>query len=94
MTETDKEYKTKDYTRKAIKDYWTRKREDPVFMEETKKKRHEYYESKKAHIKERSKGYYERNKEAIKQKRKERLEADALKLQESLGGDSPLSPSS
>ena len=84
MTETDREYKTKDYTRKAIKDYWARKRQDPEFMEQTKKKRHDYYESKKAHIKERSKEYYERNKEKIRQKRKDKLEAQALKLQETI----------
>ena len=84
MTEPVKDYKTKDYTRKAIKDYWARKRQDPEFMEQTKKKRQEYYLRKKAEIKERSALYYERNKEKIRQKRKDRLEAEALKLQETI----------
>lgn len=69
-----REYKTKPYTRKAIKDYWDRKRNDESeegreFMNKIKNDRANYYKKNKEQIRERAKIYYLENKERLKKKR-------------------------
>ena len=72
-----REYKTKPYTRKAIKDYWDRKRKDETeegreFMNKIKKDRPDYYKKNKEQIRARAKIYYQENKKKLKKKREEK----------------------
>ena len=67
----EKTYKTKSYTRNAIKRYWEKRKADDSeegkkFMENVKDKRRQYYLDNKERIQARSKEYYQLNKEKIR----------------------------
>jgi hypothetical protein len=53
--EEEQTFKTPNYQRKAYKDYYARKKEDPEWIEDQKQKRKVYYEKNKEKILERLK---------------------------------------
>lgn len=68
------QYKTKEYTRNAIKAFWDRKKNDTTekgleYMAKVKEKRRQYYLNNKEKIQSRSKNYYQENKEKLKERR-------------------------